>query len=179
MTRRRAWLVVGLVAAAVLSGCAQPGSFSDYMSNRRHDLIDVLHVDAGAVNVGAFVYALPLALGLNYQTGLKSREESSTLQLGLGGPRIQGRRGMATGLIWPRSEWNEDRKLMVGKRPKRQPHILSFGASLGVGAGLGIHGDLFELLDFVTGLICIDIGEDDEFLADDDEDEDGPPPDEK
>jgi hypothetical protein len=172
--------MAGLLVIAMFAGCAQPGSFADYMSNRRHDLIDVLHVDAGVINVGAFVYALPLAVGIDYQTGIRSREESSTLQLGLGGPRIQGRSGMATGIIWPQSTWNAKSEPLVGKRPKQRPNVLSFGATVGVGAGLGIHGDFFELADFVTGLFCIDIGQDDERVVCDDDDDDEPddePPD--
>ena len=43
-----------LAAVAILAaGCALPGSFGGYLQNRRHDLIDVLHVDFGAINTGA------------------------------------------------------------------------------------------------------------------------------
>jgi hypothetical protein len=162
MSRPVLWIV--LIVVVAVAGCANPGSFGGYMSNRRHDLIDVVHVDVGAINVGAVVYAGPLILGADYQTGLKTREESSTLQLGLGGPRIQGNRGLALGIILPFSRWNGTRPL-IGKRPKRSPSWLSVGASLGAFVGLGAEVDVLEAVDFISGLICLDLMEDNEILA--------------
>lgn len=162
MSRPILWIVLIVTAAA--AGCANPGSFGGYLSNRRHDLIDVAHVDFGAVNFGAVAYAGPLMLGADYQTGLKTREESSTLQLGLGGPRIQGNRGLALGVLFPLSKWNEPGTL-VGKRPKRSPSGLSVGASLGAFVGLGAEADALEVVDFIVGLLCLDLMEDDAILA--------------
>jgi hypothetical protein len=164
MTRRQLFFLGLILAALCADGCAMPGSFVGYLHNRRHDLIDVVHVDFGAVNFGAVAYAGPLMVGADYQTGLKTREESSTLQLGLGGPRIQGNRGLALGIILPFSRWNGTRPL-IGKRPKRSPSWLSVGASLGAFVGLGAEVDVLEAVDFISGLICLDLMEDDEILA--------------
>ena len=171
MFKRSSCLLVAAALCCTLFGCAVPNSVGGYFENRRQDLIDVAHVDFGAINVGAVAYAGPLLLGLDYQTGLKSREQSSTLQIGLVGPRILGRRGMAAGIIWPASKWDED-KPFIGTRPKRGPSGFSAGASVGAVAGVGAEVDALEALDFVVGLVCLDVMEDDEYLDDDDGDGD-------
>jgi hypothetical protein len=74
MTRRQLFFFGLILAALCADGCAVPGSVGGYFANRRHDLIDVVHVDFGAVNVGAVAYAGPLMLGIDYQTGVQSRE---------------------------------------------------------------------------------------------------------
>ena len=171
-------LAVALVCAGVL-GCAVPGSFSGYLENRRQDLIDVLHVDFSAVNVGAVAYVGPFLAGINYMTGVETREQSTTLQLGLGGARILGRKGLATGLLWPSSRWNEDSQI-IGRRPKRAPSGFSVGFSVGAVAGIGAEADALELIDFVLGLFCVDLAEDDEDIGDEPEPEPAgdPPPEE-
>jgi len=180
MNVRNTCVLVAVVWCVGLAGCAVPRSVGGYFENRRQDLIDVVHVDFGALNFGAVVYVAPLMLGMDYQTGLKSREQSSTLQIGLGGPRMLGRRGMASGLLWPASKWDED-KPFIGARPKRGPSGFSVGASVGVFGGVGAEADVLELIDFVLGLGCVDMMEDDQYLDDDDGDDNGetapaPPP---
>ena len=168
MLKRSVYVLAATILCCTLFGCAVPNSVGGYFESRRQDLIDVAHVDFGAVNVGAVAYAGPFLLGVDYQTGVKSREQSATLQIGLGGPRILGRRGMAAGLLWPASKWNEDEG-MTGKRPKRSPSGFSGGASVGAIGGVGAEADVLEALDFVVGLVCLDVMEDDECLDDDDE----------
>jgi hypothetical protein len=152
--------VVFVLLGAGAAGCAIPGSVGGYFENRRHDLIDVLHLDASAVNLGAIAYAGPLIVGADYQTGLQTRTRSDTLQLGLGGWRFFGRKGLAAGLLWPYSRWNEDRSIF-GERPKKAPSGLSVGATVGVVGGLAIEADVLELVDFLVGLTCLDLLEDD------------------
>jgi len=166
MTRRQLFFLGLILAALCADGCAVPGSVGGYFVNRRHDLIDVVHVDFGAVNVGAVAYAGPLMLGINYQTGVESREQSSTLQIGLGGPRILGRRGLASGLLWPASKWDED-KPFIGARPKRGPSGFSAGASVGAIVGVGAEAGVLELIDFALGLFCLDMMEDDGDIGED------------
>jgi len=159
--RERRVRLIGLLAVCVLAaGCAVPGSVGGYLHNRRHDLIDLFHVDFTAVSVGAIAYAGPLIVGANYMTGVRPREPSATLQLGLGGPRLLGRKGLATGLLWPYSYWNDDRHL-YGERPKRAPSGLSAGAAVGAVPGVAAEVDALELIDFVAGLCCLDLLEDD------------------
>ena len=86
MTRRQLFFYGLILAALCADGCAVPSSVGGYFESRRQDLIDVAHVDFGVINVGAVAYAGPFLLGLDYQTGIKSREQSSTIQIGLGGP---------------------------------------------------------------------------------------------
>jgi hypothetical protein len=175
MTRRQLFFFGLILAALCADGCAVPGSVGGYFANRRHDLIDVVHVDFGAVNVGAVAYAGPLMLGIDYQTGVQSREQSSTLQIGLGGPRILGRRGLASGLLWPASKWDED-KPFIGARPKRGPSGFSAGASVGAIGGVGAEADVLELIDFVVGLVCLDAMEDDGDIGEDAGSDAGPTP---
>ena len=178
MLKRSVFVLAATILCCTLLGCAIPTSVGGYFENRRQDLIDVVHVDFGAVNIGAVVYAGPLLLGADYQTGVKSREQSSTLQIGLGGPRILGRRGMASGLLWPASKWDEGRPF-IGARPKRGPSGFSAGASVGAVGGVGAEADVIEVIDFVVGLVCLDVMEDDEHLDDEDgasdKDPDGTP----
>lgn len=176
MLKRSLCVLAVTVLCCTLFGCALPNSVGGYFENRRQDLIDVVHVDFGAVNVGAVAYAGPLLVGVDYQTGVKSREQSATLQIGLGGPRILGRRGMAAGLLWPASKWDED-KPFIGARPKRGPSGFSGGVSLGVIAGVGAEADVLEVIDFVVGLVCLDVMEDDGCLGDDDDGATGKAPD--
>jgi len=173
MSKPILWIL--LAVALATAGCAVPDSVGGYFSNRRHDLIDVVHIDVGAVNLGAVAYAGPFILGADYQTGLKSRDQSTTLQIGLGGPRMQGKKGLAFGIIWPFSRWNSTEP-RVGKRPKRSPSLLSVGASLGAFIGLGAEADALELVDFVAGFVCLDLMEDDENLAGEEEPEPEPEP---
>jgi|GEM_PF-2766802 len=172
MSRRALFVLAIILAVLCADGCALPNSVGGYFENRRQDLIDVLHVDFGAVNVGAVAYAGPLMLGMDYQTGVKSREQSSTLQIGLGGPRILGRRGLASGLLWPASKWDED-KPFIGTRPKRGPSGFSAGLSAGAVGGVGAEADVLEAIDFVAGLACLDLTEDDEYLDADEQADDG------
>lgn len=146
------------------AGCAVPASFPAYLENRRQDLIDALHVDIGVVNVGAVVYALPFMAGLDYQTGLRSRTQTDTLQIGLGGPRILGHKGLCAGILFPAAKW-DDEKPAIGQRPKRAPSGFSAGASAGFILGLAVEADAIELVDFVVGLLCLDLMEDDSDLA--------------
>jgi hypothetical protein len=170
MLKRGVCLLAATILCCTLVGCAVPTSVGGYFENRWQDLIDVVHVDFGAINVGAVAYAGPFLVGMDYQTGLKSREQSATLQIGLGGPRILGRRGMAAGILWPASKWDEE-KTLVGSRPKRGPSGFSAGASVGALAGVGAEADVLEALDFIVGLVCLDVMEDDEYLDDDDDDD--------
>lgn len=151
MTRRQLFFYGLILAALCADGCAVPNSVGGYFENRRQDLIDVVHVDFGAINVGAVAYAGPFLLGLDYQTGIKSREQSTTLQIGLGGPRMLGRKGLASGILWPASKWDEEKPL-IGRRPKRAPSGWSAGASVGAIGGVGVEADALEVLDFVVGL---------------------------
>jgi len=164
MSRRALFVLAIILAILCVDGCAVPNSVGGYLENRRQDLIDVLHVDLGAVNVGAVAYAGPFLLGMDYQTGIRSREQSSTLQVGLGGPRILGRRGLASGLLWPASKWDEDKPL-IGPRPKRGPSGFSVGLSAGMVGGVGAEADALEAIDFVAGLACLDFAEDDECVG--------------
>jgi len=153
------WVPAALLAVCCSAGCALPTSVGSYLENRRQDLIDVAHVDFSTVDVGAVVYVGPLTAGCQYATG-GSGGRSSTLQIGLGGTRMQGRRGIAAGLIVPLSSWNED-KQALGPRPKRTPSGTSVGASVGLLAGVGAEADVLELVDFVLGVACIDVVSDD------------------
>ncbi|MFW6159364.1 MAG: hypothetical protein ACOC8E_08415 [Planctomycetota bacterium] len=158
------------VGAAAMTGCAAPSSFTGYLENRRQDLIDVAHVEGGALNFGAVTYAGPLLVGVDYATGVRSREQSSTVQFGLGGPRYAARKGLCAGLLFPASYWNEDEGL-VGEPPKRRPSGFSAGLQLGIFLGLGFEVDLLEAIDLVGGLVCIDFLEDDPHLAAEEEEE--------
>jgi hypothetical protein len=74
---------------------------------------------------------------------------------------------LASGLLWPASKWDED-KPFIGARPKRGPSGFSAGASVGAIGGVGAEADVLELIDFVVGLVCLDVMEDDECLGDGD-----------
>jgi len=161
MSARNACLLGLALLCIGAAGCAVPDSFGGYLQNRRHDLIDVAHVDFSAVSLGPVVYAGPLLAGLNIMTGYETRTPGGSLQIGLGGPRIQERTGTAAGLLWPASKWDEDQK-MLGLRPKRTPSGFSVGAAVGLVFGVGAEVDVIEAVDFVFGLLCIDIGQDDE-----------------
>ncbi len=164
MSKRTVFIVAMVLTVFSVGGCAPPSSFIGYFENRRQDLIDVAHVDFSAVNVGAVAYAGPLMVGINYMTGVVTREEASSLQLGLGGPRLLGRKGLAYGIIWTSSRWNDERPI-IGQRPKRAPSGLSVGATAGAILGVGAEADVLELIDFITGIFCLDPTEDDEFVA--------------
>jgi hypothetical protein len=160
------WMVA--VLAGVSAGCAVPQTFGGYLENRRQDLIDAAHVDLSAISAGPVVYAGPFLLGINYTTGPVSGRPAATVQLGLGGPRRLGRKGLAAGLLWPSSRWNEDAGI-VGPRPKRAPSGFSAGVAVGVLAGIAAEVDALELVDFAAGLFCLDPTEDDD-LGDQTED---------
>ncbi|MFH1731202.1 MAG: hypothetical protein ABIF82_06090, partial [Planctomycetota bacterium] len=49
----------------------------------------------------------------------------------------------------------------------RAPSGFSAGASVGAVAGVGFEADVLEAIDFVVGLACLDVMEDDEYLDDD------------
>lgn len=159
--KTRACVFALLLACA--AGCAIPSSPLGYLENRRQDLIDVVHVDMGAVNIGAVAYVGPFLAGINYQTGTATRTQSDTIQIGLGGPRVLGRKGLAAGVLWPASRWNGQSEIF-GPRPKRAPSGLAVGLAAGVGAGIGAEADVLEAADFALGLLCIDICEDDEHV---------------
>lgn len=150
-----------LLTIFMATGCAIPTSVGGYFENRRQDLIDVAHVDIGGISFGAVGYALPFMVGLNYQTGISTRNDSSMIQIGAGGPRVLGRKGLAAGLLWPASKYNESSGI-VGKRPKRTPSGLSAGAQAGLLVGVGAEADVLEAIDFILGLACVDLAEDDE-----------------
>ena len=160
MFRPIVYVLTGSLALVCAGGCAFPTSIGSYLENRRQDLIDVAHVDVSAVNFGAAVYAGPFLVGIDYVGGLGARGQSSTLQIGLGGPRVVGRRGVAAGLIVPASHWNGDRAT-TGERPKRTPSGVSVGASAGALVGAGVEVDVLELIDFALGIACIDVSGDD------------------
>ena len=158
------YLLAALFAVLCADGCAVPTSVGGYFENRRQDLIDVAHVDLSAANVGAVAYAGPFMVGIDYMTGLAGREQSTSLQIGLGGPRTLGRRGLAAGLLFPASHWNGDKQI-IGERPKRSPSGMSVGASAGLLAGVGAEADVLELVDFALGILCVDVIEDDPSIA--------------
>ena len=164
LSKRMLYVLAVLLAVPCAGGCAIPTSIDGYVENRRQDLIDVVHVDLSAANVGTVAYAGPFVVGLNYITGLGGRDAPSSLQIGLGGPRMLARRGLAAGLLVPASHWNGD-KPVTGGRPKRSPSGTSVGASAGLLAGVGAEADILELFDFAFGVVCIDIAGDDRDTA--------------
>ena len=164
MSKAAACVLVLLLGCVLMTGCATPSSFGGYLENRRQDLIDVVHVDFSMVDAGAVVYAGPFMVGLESSSGFKTRTPSTSLQIGLGGPRIVERSGIAGGLLLPASRWDEDGQI-IGKRPNRTPSGFSVGGTLGVFLGVGAAVDALELIDFAVGLFCLDIMQDDEHVV--------------
>ena len=160
----RTVLLLSLLALTIAAGCAAPSSFIGYLENRRQDLIDVAHLDFSVVSAGAVGYAGPFVLGMNWVSGLKTGNPSTQLQIGLGGPRILDKSGVAAGWILAATYWDDNRKIM-GPRPKRTPSGFSIGGALG--AFLGVFGelDMLELVDFMAGIACLDPMHDDECVA--------------
>jgi len=164
MSQHRARALTLLLAALSAAGCVVPDSLDGYCEDRRQDLIDVAHIDLSALSAGAVVYAGPLLFGANHITPKDRPGQDTTLQCGLGGPRFVPRQGLAAGFIWPVAWWNEDRHI-VGLRPKQTPSPAAFGVALGAAVGIGVEADAFELVDFLLGLFCIDLAEDDAHIA--------------
>jgi predicted small secreted protein len=155
-------VLIVVLLGVVTAGCSTPQGVGDYFQDRRQDLIDVVHLDFSVANVGAIVYVGPFGLGWNALTDPeKEGEDSKTLQLGLGGPRFQGREGAAWSFIWNIEHWNDDEST-IGPRPKRTPSCGSVGISAGFVFGVGVEADIFELVDFVLGIFCVDVMQDDE-----------------
>lgn len=161
-----------LVIAA--SGCSTPDTFVDYLSDRRHDLIDAANVNVTALQFGAIAYAGPAQLGFanNMTFGLDNAcmgpyygmwPETNIGQLGLGGYREIYAYGVASGVVWPLNRWNSERSLF-GERPRQKPSVTSVGFSLGFLVGIGAEVDVWQALDFALGLFCIDIGGDDHIV---------------
>ena len=163
MSKHGTTVLAVVLACVCAAGCAVPDSFLGYLKNRGHDLTDVLHVDFSAVNIGAVAYAGPFLLGADYITGMETRSGSTTFRVGLGGCYVESRKGLAAGVIWPSSRWNEDEGI-IGRRPKRAPSGFSAGFSVGLFGGIGAEADLLEAVDFVLGLACIDLTQDDEHI---------------
>lgn len=160
----RTALLLGLLALTVAAGCAAPSSFIGYLENRRQDLIDVAHLDFSVVNAGAVSYIGPFIVGMDWVGGLKTGNPSSQLQIGLGGPRILDKSGVAAGWILAATYWDDDKKIM-GRRPKRTPSGFSIGGAIGAFVGVLGEFDMIELVDFVAGIACLDPMHDDECLA--------------
>jgi len=181
MSKRTASACAAVLVCALVTGCAAPSSFLGYLENRRQDLIDVAHVDIGMIHVGAVAYALPFMVGVEFATGFDRESASTNLQIGLGGPRLLEKNGIAGGLLLPATRWDEDKEdgksnKIFGQRPKRTPSGFSVGAMAGVLLGVGAEVDVLEVIDFVFGLICLDFMADDEYVIKDEEPkEDGTP----
>ena len=162
MGRTRVCVLTVILMGVVAAGCSTPQNVGDYFEDRRQDLIDVAHVDFSIVNFGAIAYVGPLGLGWNALSDDKEEgKDSNTLQLGLGGPRFLGREGAAWSFVWNIDHWNKDRTI-YGPRPKKTPSCGSLGISVGFIFGIGIEGDVFELVDFALGIFCVDVMQDDE-----------------
>jgi len=162
MSAHRSLALTVVLGCAVLAGCAAPDSVGGYFSARRHDLIDVVHVDFSVMNFGAVAYAAPFTVGLDYLSGFKAREPASVLQIGLGGPRIEETSGLAGGLLMLQVQWDGQRPF-IGPRPRPRPSGFAVGANVGLFLGVGAEADVLEVLDFIAGLFCLDMLGDDEF----------------
>jgi hypothetical protein len=161
--RNRLLCALGVATvAAALSGCASEQAIGRYLENRRQDLTDVAHVDFSVANAGALAYVGPMALGGSFYTHPETEgEPSHTLQLGLGSVRFLGRQGTAWGLLWFLSKWNEDEPLAAPRPRKKTPTGSSIGLHLGFVFGAAAEVDALEAVDFVVGLVGLDLMKDD------------------
>jgi len=152
-----------LLLAALSAGCVAPNSLSGYLTDRRHDLIDGAHLDASLFGRGFVVHAGPAILGAHRKEGLLYSPTDA--QLGLGGIRTLQlyRDGWAAGAIWPFERWSK-RRPVFGPRPKRSPSPFALGFYGGYFVSIGAAADLCETLDFLLGLVCIDLVGDDEHV---------------
>ncbi len=164
MSSRCTFLLVILVSGC-FAGCVRPGSFANYIEYRRQDLIDVAHVDLTMMEAGAVLYMGPMLIGCNYRGGKRWKGASTTRQYGLGGTRTVSYKGIAAGVFFAtvlgpslswRQEWEHDRG-----QNKKAPSYSATGFSIGAYHGLGVELDLFELVDFIAGIFCLDISKDD------------------
>jgi len=172
-------------AAVVMVACFGCRGTSDYVANRLSDLTDVACIDVDLNSYGLLVNAGPLMLGARSMMDIPDGP-AYRYRLGLGGLQRLRLGYRASGLIWPIEHFTVFRRqygdldsgwLRRGGYYWRDlPAWGSFGGSIGIFLGVGVHVDVVELADFVMGFLGEDIVHDDLPLPRADERPDMPAP---
>ena len=151
-------IVLSLSLPWVVTGCASSG----YLTDRRRDLTDVVHLDGTALSGGLAVNLGPAIIGA-HDIGLPIGDGSGErLKLGLGGAEEISSKGPCWGVGIPFGRYREERRSTVGNHECAAPAWGSLGFDLGFLYGVGVRGDVVELLDFFLGWANIDLLRDDE-----------------
>jgi hypothetical protein len=173
-----------MAAAAILMVvCLGCGGMSNYTANRLSDLTDVACIDVDLNSYGLLANAGPLMLGARSMMDIPDGP-AYRYRLGLGGLQRLRLGYRASGLIWPIEHLRVFRRqygdLDSGwPRPRQYgdpdsgwfgkggyywddlPAWGSFGGSIGIFLGVGVHVDVVELADFALGFFGADIVRDD------------------
>lgn len=162
------------IAAVVLlsTGCtlAPVGSWT---YNRGADLTDAAHLRWSYVGEEAVVNVGPVVLGGGTLSDFFGNGDGVREQLGLGCYLDKNEGGTCRGLLYPFSSYSGKCRSRVGYGASR-PAWGSMGVDIGYFVTVGARLDAVELLDFVLGLVEIDMLDDDALRERDQSREPGP-----
>jgi hypothetical protein len=175
---RSSSLVVAVLVLAT-PACESIPEDGSYWSNRRKDLTDLAHVDTTELAFGGCLYVGPLTLGAHGIGGIPHKVPGVRTKFGLGGEvtTLVFSDSASTGIIVPLSrehrivdrararevDWDRER-YRLDDDPlylRHDPGWASIGLDAGFIYGFGVHFDPWETLDFVLGIVGLDLVGDD------------------
>ncbi len=150
--------VAGSLACALLLGACAGGP-GGYWTNRSRDLTDVAHVDMTGATVGGAAHIGPATLGWVFFSGWG--KPGTRWMLGLGGLKeVEVGEGVVGGIIFPFAATGRGDERLFDYE-KREPGWWSIGIDLGMIVGFGAEVDFLEAVDFLVGVIGVDLMGDD------------------